>query len=247
MASYYDDPHYSYLDYWTSRKYEHESEVLAINRLLSGQKFSSAVDIGGGFGRLIPVLSQYAKKVILIEPSLKLQAQAKKQLPKSISVLPGTAQKTRLPDHSQNLVQIIRVIHHLPEPRPTFIELGRILKPGGFLLLEFANSANFKAQIKSFVTGKPILPIAIDLRSAKNIRRKSIPFVNHHPHAIKKLLRQTGFEIIRTLSVSNFRSPFLKKILPFPVLLGLESFSQSFLSRFHFGPSIFILARKLDK
>jgi len=147
-----------------------------------------------------------------------------------------------LPASSFDLVSIIRVLHHLPHPQPALQEIHRILRPGGLLLLEFANSFNFKARITSLITGQPISTLPLERRRASNIRRGSIPFVNHHPQAILKALSQTGFVILKTLSVSNFRSPFLKKILPLPLLLVLESVAQSLLSRLYFGPSIFVLA-----
>jgi ubiquinone/menaquinone biosynthesis C-methylase UbiE len=253
MAAHYDDPNFSYVNYWQSRDYENLSEIEAINSLLKKQIFPQAADIGGGFGRLIPTILNFSKKVLLIEPSAKQRQIAKKSFTgiKTISVLPGTAEKTRLRDKSVSLITVIRVMHHLPDPLPAFNEFFRILKPDGILILEFANSKHFKAQILSLLTGKPILPIPIEKRSPSNIKKRTIEFVNHHPITIQKLLKRAGFEIDKTLSVSNFRSPTLKKILPIDLLVNLEKKVQSPLSGLYFGPSIFILARKpranLDK
>jgi hypothetical protein len=51
-ADYYDDPKYTYANYWIGREYEQAAEKMAINRLLEGKHFRHAVDIGGGYGRL---------------------------------------------------------------------------------------------------------------------------------------------------------------------------------------------------
>lgn len=245
MAAHYDDPKFSYTDYWQGRDYEHQSEILALNHLLTGTKFSRATDLGGGFGRLSPTIAAFSRKVNLIEPSNKLRSQAKKNLStdKSITILPGTAQHTHLPTASQDLVVMVRVAHHLPDPLPALLEIRRVLKPHGLLILEFANSHHFKAQIQSWLTGQPILPIAIEKRSPINIKRQTIPFVNHSPQTIFKLLAKAGFQIQKTLSVSNFRSPLLKQILPTSLLLKLENLAQLPLSHLNFGPSIFILAK----
>lgn len=240
-STYYNDPGFSYAKYWQGRVYEHQSEIMALNKLLKGSRFTHGADIGGGYGRLIPTLSHYCQKVILIEPSLK-----QRRLAKNIKALNGTSENTTLPDASLDLVSIIRVIHHLPDPTQTLIELHRILKPNGVLILEFANSIHFLARIKSLLTGQSISRLPIERRRPGNIRRGSIPFVNHHPQTIFKLLTNAGFTIQKILSVSNFRSPFLKKILPLPILMFLESVSQSLFSSFYFGPSIFILAHRLD-
>jgi ubiquinone/menaquinone biosynthesis C-methylase UbiE len=245
MPAHYDDPNYLYTEYWQDRNYEHQSEILAIKKLLAGSHFHTSVDIGGGYGRLIPTLSPYSNKIILIEPSNKLRSIAKKQLsPKKLTILPGTAQHTHLPSSSVNLISLIRVMHHIPDPTSALTELSRILKPSGQIILEFANSYNFKARIASLISGNPILPIPIEKRSQTNIKRQTIPFVNHHPQTILKLLQRAGFKVRTKLSVSNFRSPFLKRIVPLPLLLALEKNLQTPLGNFYFGPSIFLL---LDK
>src|SRR3990172_10523958 len=68
-ADQYDDPKYNYQDYWAGREYEHAAEEMAIKRLLKGMHFKHAVDVGGGYGRLSRLLTQFADKVTLAEPS----------------------------------------------------------------------------------------------------------------------------------------------------------------------------------
>jgi len=240
-SSYYNDPDFSYTKYWQGRDYEHQSEIMALNKLLAGSHFTSGADIGGGYGRLIPTLAHYCQKIVLVEPSQKQRRQAK-----DVKTINGTSENTELPDSSLDLVSIVRVLHHLPDPTQTLSELHRILKPNGVLVLEFANSIHILARIKSLITGQTISRLPVERRRPVNIRRGSIPFVNHHPEVIFKLLNSSGFKIKKTLSVSNFRSPFLKKILPLKLLLVLESISQSLFSNLYFGPSIFVLAYKVD-
>jgi len=249
MSAHYDDPAFSYDRYWQGREYEHQAEVLAISRLLKDSHFNTAADIGGGYGRLTAFLTLFAKKVFLIEPSAKQRKLAQSYLKglKNISISSGTTQKSGLPDNSQDLVLVIRVMHHLPDPNSSLNEIHRILKPGGILLLEFANSLHFKSRINSILSGQPILPTPLDRRSGASIRRHTIAFVNHHPDSVFKLLSRTGFAIDRVHSVSNFRSPFLKKYLPQKILLGLEKYFQKPLAPIYFGPSIFVLAHRVDK
>ncbi len=125
-----------------------------------------------------------------MEPSLKQRRQAKNYLdPRAkISIISGSAQKTGLKDNSQDLVVMIRVMHHLPQPQPVLQELHRILKPGGKLILEYANSHHFKARLKSLINGQPLLLTPIEKRSLINIKKHTISFVNHSPVSIQKLL-----------------------------------------------------------
>jgi len=71
-ADQYNDPKHNYLHYWEGRDYENAAEVVAIKRFLKGKHFKHAVDIGGGYGRLSVLLSEYADKVTLAEPSTRL-------------------------------------------------------------------------------------------------------------------------------------------------------------------------------
>jgi len=248
MTEYYNDTEFSYDRYWQHRQYEHQSEVLAIKRLLKNKKFANSCDLGGGFGRLTRHLTNYSENITLVEPSQKMRAMAQKYLAdiQNIKIIAGNTEKTTLPLASQNLVLSVRVMHHIPELNNTFTELSKIIKPNGLLVLEFANSLNIKARIRSWFSGHPITRIPLDLRSRANVTRQSIPFVNHHPDVILQELTTHNFIIKRKLSVSNLRSPFLKKFVPLPALIALEYLLQIPLSWLYFGPSIFILAQKVD-
>jgi len=52
----YNDPNFDYTQYWIGREYENASEEIAIRRLLKNRHFKNAIDIGGGYGRLCPLL-----------------------------------------------------------------------------------------------------------------------------------------------------------------------------------------------
>jgi len=84
----------------------------------------------------------------------------------------------------------------------------------------------------------------VDIRSPENIAAGTIPFINYHPVWIEKNLTKYSFRVINKLSVSNFRSPLFKKMIPLFLALWLERRLQSFLARLNFGPSIFLLAQK---
>ena len=186
--SFYDDSEFSYLDYWKGRQYEHKSEIVALTNLLGTTAYGVIADIGGGFGRITKLLAKYAKQTILVEPALKQRTIAKEHLKGLPGVLikPGTAEVTNLADKSVDVAVLVRVMHHLPDPDPALIELHRILKDDGLAIIEFANSLNLKSRIQSLISGKPILPAPIDRRRLVNIRKNSIPFVNHHPISFQK-------------------------------------------------------------
>ena len=57
-------------------------------------------------------------------------------------------------------------------------------------------------------------------------------------------LDKAGLRVERILSVSNLRSPGLKKVVPKPVMLAIEGILQPTLASTFFGPSVFFLIRK---
>lgn len=246
VADQYDNGDYNYLRYWDHRAYEHASEEMALKRFLKGKHFKTAADIGGGYGRLCIFLEDYADKVTLAEPSKQQLAIAKdflKDHPEIDQVL-TQADNLQLKDKSQDLITVIRVMHHLPDPAAEFREIRRVLRDDGVLILEVANNAHARNRLKYALKGKRIPSHPIDIRSAENRNDSEPAFVNHNPRTVIKQLAHAGLKVEKVLSVSNLRSQGLKKVMPKPVMLALESVMQPTLARTYFGPSVFMLVKK---
>lgn len=238
---YDDDPDYNYLRYWDTRGYEHGAEVLAIRRLLQGIHARRAADVGGGYGRLSRLLSHYAQQVVLIEPSSHQRQLAGDFLADTPNIVcqPGDAAHLPLADTSVQLILMTRVLHHIPDPRPAFTELARVLTPDGTFVLEFANSANAIRRLRTLAAGRrlprtPIHPISHPAGD------QEVPFVNHHPDTVLTALHDAGFTLDQVLSVSNLRNRLLNQLLPLPLLLHAEQLLQPSLARLWFGPSIWL-------
>ncbi|MBI4033569.1 class I SAM-dependent methyltransferase [Candidatus Saccharibacteria bacterium] len=245
-ADQYDDPKYNYQDYWAGREYEHAAEEMAIKRLLKGRHFEHAVDVGGGYGRLSKVLVQFAKKVTLAEPSQQQLDMAKIYLQDSpVATKLLQASNLKMPGDSVDLVMVVRVLHHLPDPMVEFKEIARVLKPGGTFILEFANDAHFLNRVRYGIRGKRVPRTPVSIQDKTKIEAGELPFVNHHPKTIVKMLQKAGFEVETVLSGSNLRSPHIKKVLGKNILLGLERVMQPLLAPIYFGPSVWLkLTRK---
>ncbi len=250
MAAAYDT--YDYPSYWEGREYEHASEVHAIKAFLAKiDKIDTTLEIGAGYGRLLPAYAFRSKRVILSDPSSKLLGVARKAFEgqKNIkyihSQVENLDQKVRT--GSVDLVVMVRVMHHLDKPDEVFKVVRRVLKKNGYFILEFANKQHFKAQISEFFKGNFTFPLDIfpkDIRSKRSVEKKTLPFINYHPGLIEHKLGRHGFKIIEKRSVSNIRSEFLKKHLSTDTLLTISKLLQTPLSYISFGPSIFILAQK---
>ncbi|MEO8785119.1 MAG: class I SAM-dependent methyltransferase [Candidatus Saccharimonadales bacterium] len=247
IANQYNDPKHNYLHYWQGRDYENDSEIIAIKRLLKNRHFGHAVDIGGGYGRLCVLLSEYADEVTLAEPSQQQLDIAKDFLADYPQIKRKLMQADDLQfaDETVDLITMIRVMHHLPDPSAEFAQIQRVLSQHGYFILEIANYAHARNRIKYFLKGKRLPVEPVDIRSAKNRRADEIAFVNHNPKTVIKQLAHAGLKVEKVLSVSNLRSPALKKIVPRGVMLKVEKLLQPALARSFFGPSTFLLVRKV--
>lgn len=245
-ADQYNDPKHNYRQYWEGRQYEHLAEEIAISKLLAGKYFKNAVDVGGGYGRLCILLENYADHVTLAEPSqqqLDIAADFLKDHPEIDRKL-MQADDLKFKDGSVDLLTMIRVMHHLPDPSAEFKEIARVLSPDGYAIIEVANYLHIRNRIKHLARRERMPVKPVDIRSQANKRAEEIAFVNHNPSTVVRQLEHAGFGVEATLSVSNLRSVRLKRIMPRELMLGAERMLQRPLASLYFGPSIFFLVRK---
>ncbi len=246
VADQYNDPSHNYLHYWQGRDYENAAERLAISRLLRDKHFKHAADIGGGYGRLCIFLKKFADHVTLAEPSQQQLDIGKDFLKGHPEIDRKLTQADNLDfsDGELDLVTMIRVMHHLPDPSVEFKELARVLSPDGYIILEVANNTHARNRVKYLLKGQRMPSQPVDIRSAANKREDEIPFVNHNPRTVIKQLAHAGLKVEKVLSVSNLRSPTLKKVMPRGFMLATERLMQPTLAKIYFGPSTFFLIRK---
>lgn len=248
MAAAYDN--YDYPSYWEGREYEHNSEIIALKSFLEKiPKIRKILEVGSGFGRLTPHYLFRAKSVILVDPSAKLLKIARKDLKdKKIKFIQSLIENIsgKVKGNTIDLIICVRVMHHLDDVEEIFDIFERLVKKNGYLILEFPNKCHLKAVLTEFFKGNVTFLLDIfpkDVKTKK--RKKTLPFKNYHPDYIRYELEKHGFEIIQERSVSNIRIPFFKRVLQTPFLLYVEKISQILLSKINFGPSKFILAKKI--
>lgn len=96
-----------------------------------------AYDVGCGFGRLTPVLSEFASAVIGFEREGSLIATARALLPSLEFVEVATLGALPAPDGSAEFVMTFTVLQHMPDPGAEAVigELKRVLAPRGHVLV----------------------------------------------------------------------------------------------------------------
>ncbi len=250
MPAAYDK--YDYTQYWKGREYEHDSEVIAIRSFLEQIKeIGRVLELGGGFGRHVPNYIYRAKRAVLTDPSAKNLSIARKALGHYKNLTIKQIKLENAPDKFRNgsfdLVIMIRVMHHIEDIDEAIKTIAGLLDTNGYLILEFANKIHFKALVENTLKGNfgfMNSTAPIDRRSQKMVKKGTLPFINYHPDIIEATLKRNGLKVIERRSVSNVRSPFLKKYLPESFMLYIEKLLQISLGYVNFGPSIFVLAKK---
>lgn len=95
------------------------------------------VDLGCGIGRLTPALADtFGGPVWGVEPSDRMReiAEASARHP-AVTYLAGEAARIPLADHSADAVLMFLSIHHVPDRAAAAVEIARVLKPGGRVLI----------------------------------------------------------------------------------------------------------------
>jgi len=215
------------------RDYEDRVERIAMRRLMppAGQNL---IDIGAGFGRLADEYGGY-DRVVLFDYSRSLLREAQARLgpdPRFLFVAGNWYQMPFVDGLFGSLVQV-RTIHHAADVPALFAELARIAAPQGRYVLEFASKRHLKAILRFWLGRQPWSPFA-----PEPVEFVELNF-DFHPHWMRRQLDQAGFRHQRTLTVSHFRLPLLKRLVPARLLAGLDGLAQWTGPFWQLTPSVF--------
>ena len=223
------------------REYEDQADRMAIRKLLP-KRMDKFADIGGGYGRLASEYLKRAHKVIIFDYSKTELQQAKDIYGDKIETRAGDIYQLPFKDEELDGLMMVRVTHHLKDMDKALAELYRVLKPGGVAVIEVANKRTLPKMAR-FVTGRSkVNPWDQKVANYKEISKNG--FYNYHPKYVENIFTKTGFKVEKILSVSNFRSRGLKKILGTKNLVKLENGAQQALAPIRFAPSIYYKLRK---
>ncbi len=222
-------------EFWErgGRAYEDQAEAVALRRLLppSGELM---LEVGAGAGRNTLRYRGY-DRVVLMDYSLTQMQQAQERLGRSDAYVYVAADVYRLPfvDGLFDGATMIRVLHHLVEPRHALEQIRRVMQPGGTFILEFANKMNLKAILRYALRRQDWSPFTLE----------PVEFVDlnfdFHPRAVRQWLRKADFKLERQLTVSHFRLNLLKRLIPTPLLVKMDSLAQLSGDWWQLSPSVF--------
>ena len=225
------------------RAYEDQADRMAIRRLLP-KRMEKFADIGGGYGRLANEYLKRAHKVYLFDYSKTELAEAKAVYGDKLETKSGDIYKLPFKDNELDGLIMVRVIHHLNDLERALKELYRVLKPGGVAVIEVANKRTLPKMARYITRRSSVNPFD---KKVSNLGLAKDGFYNYHPKYVEELFARVGFSKERVLSVSNFRSQKLKKLLGTENLIKMEKSAQKMFAPIRFAPSIYYKLRKPEK
>jgi SAM-dependent methyltransferase len=224
--------------FWAARPYEDMADRTAIRTLLPHMG-DRLMEVGAGYGRLAHEYRGY-RQVVLFDASDAHVGAARERFRDEpwVEVVQGDAYSLPFDGASFDTVVCVRVMHHLEHPAAVIGELARVLRPGGVLVLEFANKRHLKAMLKYGLGRQPWSPYTLEPHEYRPLH------FDRHPAEMRRLLERAGLRVDRVLTASLFRLPALTRRAPARLLATIERPLQTLLSPVTPGPSVFMRARK---
>jgi len=107
---------------------------------------SRILDVGCGDGRLLRQFSQLGDNYQLHGIELPGPAAERTAKIPRVQLHLGTQDTVDFPEAHFDLITLVHVLEHLPNPRQAVVRLARWLKPGGILFLSFPNVDSWQAK-----------------------------------------------------------------------------------------------------
>ena len=218
------------------RAYEDAVEALALQRLLPpGGKL--LLELGAGAGRNTPRYHGF-ERIVLLDYAVSQLELARQRLGSNARYIYVAADIYHLPfiPGLFEAATMVRTLHHMADAGRALQQIRRVLQNGALFILEYANKQNLKAVLRSLLRRQNWSPC-----SPEPVEFAPLNF-DFHPRTICRWLNEAGFSVERQLTVSHFRSEFLKRRLPLAWLVRMDAFAQLTGNWWQLAPSVFVQA-----
>jgi SAM-dependent methyltransferase len=145
VAAHFDDIAVEYGDQFKPHVWNHllERKVgMIVDALPPGVAQGRGLDLGCGLGEQCRALAKRGLRVVGMDVSQRLVEQAHRS---GVVATAGSALSLPFRDGSLDFVYAVGVLHHLPDraaQRTAYLEICRVLKPGGRLVVHETNTRN---------------------------------------------------------------------------------------------------------
>ena len=227
-------------EFWDgqNRTYEDQVERVAMQKMLPPVG-GRLLEVGAGFGRLVDLYQGYDQIVLMDYARTQLQ-EAQAYLDKDDRFIFVVADVYNMPfvDNLFHALTMVRVMHHLVDVPRALDELQRILIPRGTAVIEHASKFHLKSLARWFLGRQDWNPFD----------HAPLEFVDlnfdFHPVWMRQQFEAAGLIVQDVRTLSHYRLNLLKRLLPTPWLVTLDSWAQPTGKWWQLAPSIFLKAKK---
>ena len=226
-------------EFWEdqNRRYEDLAERVALRHLLPPHG-NRLIEVGAGFGRLADLYAGY-RQVVLMDYARTQLEEAQRYLGRDERFIFVVADVYQMPfvDDLFDALVMVRVMHHLADVPAALRELQRIIQPAGAAVVEHANKRHLKAILRWWLGRQNWNPFSLEPYEFAELN------IDFHPAWMRRQLTLAGLKVDAARTVSHFRLPRLKRLLPPQLLARLDGLMQPTGRWFQYAPSIFLKAR----
>lgn len=181
-----------YAPSWHDRlkDFPYSSRRQAVKRMLEGARPEAVVDVGCGTGDYAPLFNPEITRYVGIDISEKMIQHCTRLYP-GYTFAVGDADKTGLPAQCADIVLSIAVLEYYDDPAPHMLELRRICRAGGTIVVAVPNGEDVSKSREEKIV-KLLMP-AIRLKH-KLLGKRSAPpqsdkagKVLHKRHTVKEM------------------------------------------------------------
>jgi len=197
------------------------SRLMGYNRLLDFLTMrtnpkSSLLDVGCAAGLFVKEASNRGFRATGCDYSETAIAYGKNHF--GVSIIRSVAEEIDSPDDQYDVVTILHVIEHLPEPLKVLRELRRVLKPGGLVLIE---TVNYSAHAKIEKHLKFLIPVYGSLTHRQGLPWVPFDHLYHwSPETLMAAMEMAGFKMVESHLLSGYRSE-MKPNRGFSLIYGI--------------------------
>lgn len=140
--------------YMESQEAEHDSQYpMRVNSFFQALKKhaklipppgAKVLDIGTAGGAFLDAAKKFGYDAYGMEPSADLVSRGKSR---GLQIEQGTIESHSFPPGYFDMVSLWDVIEHLPDPKSALVEIRKLLKPDGILLINFPDIGTWQAKL----------------------------------------------------------------------------------------------------
>lgn len=223
---------------WESKggRYTNRTQQRIVGKLTADWKGMRVLEIGPGTGRFSVPLARRGNFLTLMDISQEMLRKARQNIEQAglgaaaEDYVHGSIYELPFSPSSFDCAVSLNVFNHLERPGEALAQLSRVLKPGGWLLFNYANRSSFYA------------PGAWRVNRRNRAIGQEVYSRWVHPREMRRLMDEAGLEILYRLGHAHVPRAIRWTVLQLPLILLDKLSRHGPLNRF--APVHYCLARR---